>query len=153
MLNIDFIFDKIKNMRKLLLTILFIFFLGGLYAPVQKAFYIEQGDVINPYVSMLLAFEYVESNFDCDTINRLGYGGILQIGQQMVDEVNRINGITGNKARFTLSDRLDSTKSVQMWYIVMDYHNASYDLKKATKIWNPKASTKYYDKIKKQIND
>ena len=104
---------------------------------------------IKPFEKMINSFMKVESNFDTDTINRLGYGGILQIGQEMTDEVNRICEITGNPARFTLNDRLDSTKSVREWYIYQNYHNPSYDLKKACKGWNPLASSKYYLKIKK----
>ena len=100
---------------------------------------------------MLYAFMKVESDFDTDTINKLGYGGILQIGQEMTDEVNRILKLNGFPAKFTLSDRLDSLKSVQEWYIVQHYRNASYDLKRACKIWNPKANKKYYLKIQKVL--
>lgn len=136
-------------MKRILLIFFASFLITKLYAPVFPVLTIlkSQYEVSRPYEPMLIAFEFVESSFDTDTVNRLGYGGILQIGQQMVDEVNRINKLSGNTSRFTLSDRLDSTKSTQMWYIVMDYWNPSYDLKRACFVWNPKASNKYYKKI------
>jgi hypothetical protein len=97
---------------------------------------------------MLYAFEKIESNFNTTVVNSLGYGGILQIGQEMIDEVNRICKLRGIKKRFELSDRLNKTLSEEMWYIVQNHHNPAYGLKKACKVWNPTASHRYYDKIR-----
>jgi hypothetical protein len=100
---------------------------------------------------MLYAFQKTESNFRTDVINKLGYTGILQIGQQMIDETNRICKLTKNPARFTIVDALSRAKSVQMWYIVQGYYNPSYDLKIACRVWNPTASAKYYLRIQKEF--
>ncbi len=135
----------------MLMTIIILMCFGTLTAPPFITIYVEEADKIKVYDPMLYAFEKVESNFDTDTINRLGYGGILQIGQEMIDEVNRICKIRSINAKFALSDRLDSTKSVQVWYIVQTYWNPSYTLKNACRVWNPLASKKYYNKIKKLI--
>ena len=89
---------------------------------------------------MLHSFIKVESNFNDTVINSLGYGGCLQIGQEMVDEVNRICKKEGNPSRYVLKDRLNRGKSIEMWYIVQNYWNPLYDLKRAAKIWNPLAS-------------
>jgi hypothetical protein len=102
---------------------------------------------------ILLAFMKVESDCRTNVVNKLGYTGILQIGQEMVDETNRICKIKGNSLRFTLSDALDSTRSVQMWYIFQNFYNPSYDLYKASKLWNPMANKHYLARIKKNISE
>ena len=105
---------------------------------------------IKVYDPILNAFMEVESNFRTGVINNLGYTGILQIGQEMTDEANRINELSGNPLRFKFPEcALDSLQSVQIWYIVQDWHNPTYNLRRAAYIWNPLASVKYYLKIKK----
>ena len=136
---------------KRMTTMIFILMSIELLAPESKTAVIIEGEAITVYDPMLNAFQFVESSFDTDTINRLGYGGILQIGQEMTDEANRICKLTGNPARFMLSDRLDSTKSVQMWYIVQRYWNPKYSVKTACKIWNPLASNRYFLKVQKAM--
>jgi hypothetical protein len=118
------------------------------YAPELHQFYIVNPPTIKKFDPMLYSFQKIESNFDADTINRLGYGGILQIGQEMVDEANRLCELKGNPTRFVLDDRLDVNRSTHIWYIVQEYWNPKYELKRACKIWNPLASTRYYNKIK-----
>ena len=135
-------------MKRMLLTfvILSIFFVCS--APNTAVCYIQEVGLIKPFDPMLHSFIKVESNFNDTVINRLGYGGCLQIGQEMVDEVNRICKKEGNPSRYVLEDRLNRGKSIEMWYIVQNYWNPLYDLKRATKIWNPLASKRYYNKIK-----
>ncbi len=136
-------------MKKLLLTIFVAMFFATLYAPGGRAVLtIIEAEKIHVFDKMLWSFMKVESNFDTDTVNRLGYGGVLQIGQSMIDEANRICELTSNPRRFVLDDRLDSLKSVQIWYIVQAHWNPSYELKRACKVWNPEASVNYYKKIK-----
>lgn len=118
-------------------------------APIWDSLVIVKPEAIQVFDPMLYSFMAVESNFDTDTINRLGYGGILQIGEEMVNEVNRINEKRKLPERFVLKDRLDSLKAVRMWYIVQGYWNPQYKLRRATHVWNPLASSKYYDKINK----
>lgn len=140
-------------MKKLFLITSFLFISIGLFAPDQKKLIIELNDPIIPFDKMLWSFMKVESNFDTDTVNRLGYGGILQIGQEMIDEANRLNVKDDNPVRYTLNDRLDSLKSVQIWYTVQNYWNPTYSLKRAAKVWNPLASNKYYNKLKINLNN
>lgn len=119
------------------------------FCPAEKIIYIEQSEVIQPCDVMLYAFQKVESNFNTTVVNWLGYTGILQIGQEMTDEANRICEVRGNPQRFTFPESaLDSLESVQIWYIVQGFWNPTYDLKRAAKIWNPLASERYYNKIK-----
>jgi hypothetical protein len=136
-------------MKTLLIIFLLIFSVPA-FAPGSGEAVIFRDEAIY-FDRMLYSFQAVESNFDTKVINSLGYGGILQIGQEMINEANRICKLTGNPAEFTLIDRLDSTKSVQIWYIVQNYWNPSYDLMRACKVWNPLASKEYYQKIKQLI--
>jgi len=140
-------------MKRMSTIILIFLFSIPAFAPAEIFLPIPKAEPIRVFDPMLYSFQFVESSFDTDTVNSLGYGGILQIGQEMVDEANRICILTGNPACFVLDDRLDSTKSVQMWYIAQNYWNPKYELRKACKIWNPMASEKYYLKLKKMINN
>lgn len=138
-------------MKYIFLILVFLIICQKLRAPNEIHYYIAETKSI-VFDPLLKAFMMVESNFRTDTINRLGYGGILQIGSQMIEDVNRICKKQGNIKSFTLTDRLDSTKSVEIWYIIQNYYNRSYSFKIACKVWNPTASMKYYQKIGKQLN-
>jgi hypothetical protein len=139
-------------MKKMLVTLLITLFCFQLSAPPFERLTILRDEAIKVYDSMLNAFMFVESSYRTNIINSLGYGGILQIGQEMIDETNRICKLNGMIESFKLTDRMDSTKAVRMWYIVQTYWNPSYDLKRACKIWNPLASNNYRRKIQKQLN-
>jgi hypothetical protein len=121
-------------------------------APEYKTLYIQRSEAIEVFDPILYAFQFVESSFNPDTINSLGYGGILQIGQEMVDEVNRICVLNHDPRRFVLNDRLNVVKSNQMWYIVQHHWNPQYNVKKAAMIWNPLGTAEYYRRIKHVIN-
>lgn len=121
-----------------------------LFAPGFTRLNILDNEPIRIFDPVLFAFQKVESNFDTDVVNSLGYTGILQEGSEMIAEANRICELTNNPARFEFpAAALDSLQSVQIWYIVQDYWNPGYSIKKAAKIWNPKASKRYYGKLRK----
>jgi hypothetical protein len=132
---------------KYLLIILLFLLSEHAKAPDQSVLYIQEADKIKVFDPILYAFMKVESNFQTDVVNSLGYTGILQIGSEMVSECNRICKLTGNPARFTLSDRVDSIKSIEIWYIIQDYYNRAYNIERACELWNPKAGEWYYNKI------
>lgn len=120
------------------------------YSPCYVTLPVMYAEKIQPFDPLLYSFQSVESSFDTDTVNRLGYTGVLQIGQEMTDEANRLCEMYGNPVRFTFPESaLDSMQSVQIWYIVQDYWNPQYNMRKACRIWNPLASINYYNKIKK----
>lgn len=138
-------------LRMKLILILTIFTLS-LKAPSYERLVIVQGEAVRPYDPMLNAFMFVESSYRQNVVNSLGYTGILQIGQAMTDEANRLNIMSGNPVRYSFPTcALDSLQSVQIWYTIMNYHNPSYSLKRAVNVWNPLSSGKYYDKIKAKI--
>ena len=112
-----------------------------------------------PVVDMLLkAVMYIESSYKTEIINyKEDAVGILQIRPIMLREANRILALQGNYYRFSLEDRTDSIKSVQMWYIIQRYHNPEYDPMLAARIWNggtkryKPMSHQYWLKVKKQM--
>jgi hypothetical protein len=141
-------------MKKLMILILVMFSLR-LFAPEGRAvILIELNSPICISDPLLFSFQFVESSFDADTINYLGYAGILQEGQEMIDEANRICKIQDIPLTFSYPESaLDSLQATQIWYIVQRYHNKEYHSKKACKIWNPLASVKYRKKIEQTLID
>jgi len=108
---------------------------------------------------LLKAIMQVESNYNTEIINYSeNAAGILQIRPICVREVNRILSIQGDENRFSMNDRMDSVKSVQMWYIIQGYHNPDYDPMLAARIWNggtkryKEMSHQYWLKVKKQYD-
>lgn len=76
--------------------------------------------------------------------------GLLQISKITVDECNRILG----KKKYTYNDRYNGEKSIEMFYIIQDKYNSSYDIEKAIRIWNggpfcknKRKTDKYYKKV------
>jgi hypothetical protein len=132
------------------LTILITILSLRLTAPTDSSLILVVGEGIH-YDPMLYSFMKVESNFDKDTVNSLGYGGILQIGSEMIAECNRILGLKRSPLKYVLEDRLDSAKSVEVWYLIQNWHNKEYELKRACKIWNPLASKEYIKRLKKYL--
>lgn len=71
--------------------------------------------------------------------------GWLQISPVMVREANRILGAE----LYVLEDRLDPYTSFAIFCTVMDERNPEYDIRKACRIWNPKAGEWYYRRVVK----
>ena len=86
--------------------------------------------------------------------------GALQIRPIMVREVNRILRIQKSDIRFTLKDRFDRAKTIEMFYIWKNYHHKDSDMQTIARNWNggPKgykrnSSLKYWNKVEKQLNN
>jgi hypothetical protein len=58
--------------------------------------------------------------------------GILQIRPIMVRACNQIAGYN----KYTLKDRNDSIKSVEMFFLFQDRHNLEYNFERACYLWN-----------------
>lgn len=85
--------------------------------------------------------------------------GALQIRPIMVREVNRILRIQKSSIRFTLKDRFDRDKTIEMFYIWKEYHHKDDDAETIARNWNggPKGyrlnyTKKYWDKVEQQLN-
>jgi len=86
--------------------------------------------------------------------------GALQIRPIMVREVNRILRIQKIDKRFTLKDRFERDKSIEMFYIWKNYHHKDSDYETIARNWNggPKGyklnrTVKYWNKVEKQLNN
>lgn len=100
--------------------------------------------------ALLNAFIYVESKGVDDTINKKsGATGCLQIMPILIDEANRLTG----KGKYTLSDRTDRNKSREIFHLIMQSKNPSYDIDIACKVWNPNGKQSYTDSVKHKFNE
>lgn len=95
------------------------------------------------------ALIWVESRGDSDAIGSKNDVGVLQITPILVEDCNRILKNEG----FTLEDRLDSLKSVEMFNIIQDHYNPQHDYHLALKIWNGQAPLSYHCKVMDKFNE
>jgi len=116
--------------------------------PVDPETYLSQF-VITVYVkpavmiidNKLAAFIKKESNNGLFMVNEAeGAHGYLQIRQVMIDDVNRICKLRNIEKQFTLEDAHDLRQSCQIWSIIQNYYNPSYDLHTAALVWNGRGS-------------
>ena len=104
--------------------------------------------------TLLNAVMAVESNFDSMAYNaKENAAGVLQIRPIMVREVNRLLG----EDKYTLKDRWNKAKSIEMFNIVRSHTKNATD-EMIARNWNggcnghKKQSTlKYWQKVKKQF--
>jgi hypothetical protein len=154
-------------MKKTLLSIILLFSIWcGLKAPPNRLnLYSEEAKFAPIFpewyitsTSILEAMIYVESRGNPNAYNKKEKAaGILQIRPITVREVNRILRHSSSRGRYTLKNRYDPVKSIEMWRIIMDKHNPGYDLKTACRVWNGRkkngmGSTKYYNLVKANLN-
>ena len=78
----------------------------------------------------------------------------------MVREVNRILKIQKSDKRFTLKDRFERDKSIEMFYIWKNYHHKDSEPEVIARNWNggPKGykssrTEKYWIKVENQLNN
>lgn len=95
------------------------------------------------------ALIWVESKGDSKAVGKNNDVGVLQIKPILIEEVNRILGCEV----YTLEDRLDSLKSVEMFNIIQDHYNPQHDYHLALKIWNSKAPLSYHRKVMDKFNE
>jgi hypothetical protein len=86
--------------------------------------------------------------------------GALQIRPIMVREVNRILKIQKSDKRFTLKDRFERKKSIEMFYVWKNYHHKDSEPEVIARNWNggPKGfklnrTVKYWNKVENQLNN
>lgn len=84
--------------------------------------------------------------------------GALQIRPIMVREVNRILKLQKSDKRFTLKDRFERDKSIEMFYIWKNYHHKDSNAEIIARNWNggPKGyknnrTEKYWNKVEQQL--
>lgn len=91
----------------------------------------------------------VESNGNDNAVNEVsGASGCLQLMPIYVAEANRLTN--GN---YTLEDRFDRIKSIEMFNIIQMHHNKHMDIEKAIKLHNPGAGQWYTERVLKQMEE
>ena len=95
------------------------------------------------------ALIWVESKGDNKAVGSKDDTGVLQITPILLQDCNRIL----KAEKFTLEDRLDSLKSVEMFNIIQDHYNPQHDYHFALKIWNGKAPLSYHRKVMDKFNE
>lgn len=102
------------------------------------------------------ALMFVESSHKTDAVGTKDDVGVLQITPIYVREVNRIIG----EQRYTLEDRFDIDKSLEMFEIMNQRYNPERCIMKAIHIHNPKAPESYkrsvlreYSRLKRLSNE
>lgn len=110
------------------------------------------------YNRLITAIGTVESGLNDKAING-EYAGFLQISKVCVAECNRINKMRGISTRYTLQDRFNHLKSIEMFKTIMDFYNPK-SIDYMILLWNegylalnkPIRKTKYYQKVMKIYN-
>lgn len=95
------------------------------------------------------ALIWVESKGDSKAVGSKDDTGVLQITPILLQDCNRIL----KTERFTLEDRLDSLKSVEIFNIIQDHYNPQHDYHLALKIWNGHAPLSYHRKVMDKFNE
>lgn len=95
----------------------------------------------------IFALIEVESGGDSTCTGMADDVGILQITPICVREVNRILGVQ----TYALGDRYSVKKSLEMFDIIQQHKNSQLDIRRAAKIWNPRAPESYYEKIERNL--
>lgn len=141
---------RMRILKKKLIRIILIIILFNLNILNTNAQNITTVD----YTDLITAIGTVESGLNDNKING-PHAGFLQISKICVTECNRINKQRGIKTRYTLSDRFNHKKSIEMFYIIQSYYNVKNDFDYAILLWNqgcsvmkkPKRKTNYYIKV------
>lgn len=90
-----------------------------------------------------LALILHESKGDDNAVGKTGDAGCLQITAIYVKDANRILGYE----RYTLADRFDREKSIEMFNIVQEHYNPGKDPHLALKLHNPLAPVTYHEQV------
>lgn len=105
------------------------------------------------------AVMYVESRNNPNAWNkREDACGVLQIRPIMINDVNRILSKKNTPKVYTLNDRWNKTKSIEIFYIIQEYYSPNGTPERIARVWNggPNGYKKpqtlaYWHKVKKQL--
>ena len=139
-----------KQTRKILFTLILI---------ICSTFKVAAQDTNVDYGRLITAIGTVESKLNDKTVNGV-HAGFLQISKVTVAECNRINKIKKVSKRYTLQDRFNHQKSIEIFYTIQGFYNPSGDLHYGILLWHegcsamkkPKRKTSYYNKVMNVYN-
>lgn len=106
--------------------------------------------------SIPTAFAMTESSLNPLAVNRKNPDavGYLQITHRLVDDVNEylnIKNKTVGKVYYSLKDRWNPDKSVEMFWIYMKRYNVGYNLREACRRWYGSYSKAYYNSVRSNL--
>lgn len=144
-----------KNLKKQTRKFLFTLFLI-----ICSTFKVAAQDTNVDYGRLITAIGTVESKLNDKAVNGV-HAGFLQIAKVTVAECNRINKIKKVSKRYTLQDRFNRQKSIEMFHVIQGFYNPKGDLHYAILLWNEgssamdkaKRKTSYYNKVMKVYNN
>lgn len=124
-----------------------------------STFYVKAQNTTVDYNRLITAIGTVESGLN-DNARSGVHAGFLQISKVCVTECNRINKLKGISTRYTLQDRFNHQKAIEMFWIIQKFYNPQLDIDYMVLLWNignsamkkPKRKTKYYQKVMKIYN-
>jgi len=111
---------------------------------VLNAPVLHDTDEWNCFIEALI---WVESKGDSMAIGKGDCVGILQITPIYVKDANRIIG----KEIYTLEDRFNRQKSIEIFNIIQRHYNPSKDIDVAIKLHNPRSGKRYANDIKDKL--
>ena len=98
---------------------------------------------------MATAFAMQESKCTEKAVSSCGkYVGCLQISKIMTREANRLQ----KEKKYTYDDRYDKQLSLEIFSIIMKYHNEQLDINRAIDIWNRNCPDTYRDNVIENYN-
>lgn len=132
-------------MRKIILSIICFFIFSNISNNNTEIYCTKRYNFLQEteWIVFVKALILVESEGNRLAIGKAASLGILQITPIYVKDVNRIIG----ESKFTLVDRTDIYKSLEMFEIYQSYYNPKKDINKAIKLHNPGAGSEYKQKI------
>lgn len=95
------------------------------------------------------ALIWVESKGDEKSVGKKDDIGVLQITPILLQDCNRILGYD----KYSLNDRYDRGKSIEMFNLIQDHYNPQHDFHWALKIWNCHAPQSYHRKVMDKFNE
>ena len=124
-----------------------------------STFYVKAQNTTVNYNRLITAIGTVESGLN-DKAKSGVHAGFLQISKGCVTECNRINKLKNVSTRYTLQDRFNHQKSIEIFWIIQNFYNPKLDIDYMVLLWNegnsamkkPKRKTKYYQKVMKIYN-
>ena len=124
-----------------------------------STFYVKAQNTTVDYNRLITAIGTVESGLN-DNARSGVHAGFLQISKVCVTECNRINKLKNVSTRYTLQDRFNHQKSIEIFWIIQKFYNPQLDIDYMVLLWNignsamkkPKRKTKYYKKVMKIYN-
>lgn len=127
--------------------------------PIQDTTLVEEVEpTLDDHIVMIVpdklqdicrAIIWVESRGNAKAFRESGNClGILQITPIYVKECNRLQ----SDIVYTLEDRTDPIKSLEMFTIIQNHHNPCHDLERAIELHNPTAGSDYREKVLRRFN-